>query len=168
MNAPIEKRKTTMTTEAPKSALHDRIQADIKTAFRAGDKATTDSLKSLMGDAIRDARKSEIRLPTDLEIIALLRKFVTNAQVRADSYEKSGRTAEADKEKAEITLLSTYLPAEVSPDDVRNFLEGLKAAGSIPEGPKGLGDAVKALKEKYGDSFDGKSMTPIAKAVIAG
>ncbi|MCV9964645.1 GatB/YqeY domain-containing protein [Pararhizobium sp. BT-229] len=157
-----------MTTEAAETSLHDRIKTDIDTAFRAGDKATTGSLKSLLGDAVRDARKKEVRLPTDIEIIALLRKFVANAQVRAASYEKNGRTAEAGKERAEITLLSTYLPPEISADDVRAFLEGLKASGTIPAGPKGLGDAVKALKEKYGNSFDGNTMTPIAKEVVSG
>lgn len=157
-----------MTKEAAKTNLHDRIKADIDTAFRAGDKQRTNSLKTLLGDAIKDARKKEVRLPTDLEIISLLRKFVTNAKLRAESYDSSGRTAEAAKERDEIALLTSYLPAEVSADDVRAFLEALKASGGIPDGPKGLGDAVKALKEKYGDGFDGALMTPIAKSVLAG
>lgn len=155
-------------TEAAKITLHDRIAADINTAFRAGDKQRTSSLKTLLSDAVTAARKKEIRLPTDLEIIALLRKYVANAKVRAEAFEAAGRDADGKRERDEITLLTSYLPAEISADDIRTFLEGLKTSGSIPEGPKGLGDAIKALKEKYGDGFDGATMTPIAKAVVTG
>jgi uncharacterized protein YqeY len=65
-------------------------------------------------------------------------------------------------------ILNEYLPPEVSTDDVRTFVEGLVASDGIPAGLKGLGDAVKALKAKYGDAFDGAVMTPIAKSVLAG
>jgi uncharacterized protein YqeY len=161
------KRKTTMTEVAEKT-LHDTIKDDIEAAFRAGDKQRTNSLKTLLGDAVTAARKEVIRPPTDLEIIGFLRKFIANAKVRAEAFGSQGREADVTREREEITLLTSYLPPEISADDVRAFLADLKASGSIPEGPKGLGDAIKALKGKYGDSFDGAAMTPIAKSVVAG
>lgn len=156
-----------MTTDTAKSEFHDRLKADIETAYRAGDKHRTTVLKTLLSDAIKNATKTEKRLPTDAEIVSLLRKFVANATENAEAFEKQGRLESAVAYRAEIVILNEYLPPEVSDDDVRRFLEGLVASGDIPAGPKGLGDAVKALKAKYGDAFDGKVMTPIAKSVLA-
>ncbi|MBY3155508.1 GatB/YqeY domain-containing protein [Rhizobium laguerreae] len=151
-----------------KTELHDRIKADIDTAFRAGEKHRTDVLKTLISDAVTLAKKDEDRLPTNIEIVALLRKFIANAATMAAAFDKDGRAEKASLARAEIVILTGYLPPEVSADDIRAFLEGLKASGDIAIGPKGLGDAVKALKAKYGDAFDGKTMTPIAKEVVAG
>ena len=122
----------------------------------------------MLGDAVRDARKKDVRLPTDIEMIGHLRKFVANAGVMAESFEKAGRVDEAVKSRAEAAILAGYLPAEVSAEDVRAFLLELKASGTIPSGNAGLGAAVKSLKDKYGDAFDGKTMTPVAKEVVAG
>ena len=148
--------------------LHDRIKEDINTSLRAGDQHRTDILRTLLGDAVKEARKKEIRLPTDQEMIGFLRKFVTNAGVMAQSFDKAGRGADAAKSRAEIEILTAYLPAGVSDDDVRAFLTELKASGAIPAGNAGLGAAVKALKDKYADAFDGRTMTQIAKEVVAG
>jgi uncharacterized protein YqeY len=157
-----------MTTNTEKTEFHDRLKADIGTAYRAGEKHRTTVLKTLLSNAITNATKTEKRLPTDAEIVALLRKFVTNATATADAFDKQGRPESAAPYRAEIVILNEYLPPEVSADDVRTFVEGLVASGGIPAGPKGMGDAVKALKAKYGDAFDGAVMTPIAKSVLAG
>ncbi|MCS4088974.1 GatB/YqeY domain-containing protein [Rhizobium sp. BK176] len=153
-----------MTTDT--KSLHDTLKTDIDTAYRAGDKHRTTVLKTLLSDAVKNATKTEKRLPTDAEIVSLLRKFVTNATETANAFDKQGRPENAAPYRAEVVILNEYLPAEVSGDDVRAFVEGLVASGDVPAGPKGLGDAVKALKAKYGDAFDGKVMTPIAKTAL--
>jgi uncharacterized protein YqeY len=155
-------------TNAVKTEFHDRIKADIDTAYRAGEKHRTTVLKTLLSNAITNATKTEKRLPTDAEIVSLLRKFVTNATETANAFDKQSRPESAAPYRAEVVILNEYLPPEVSTDEVRTFVEGLVASGGIPAGPKGLGDAVKSLKAKYGDAFDGAVMTPIAKSVLAG
>jgi uncharacterized protein YqeY len=155
-----------MTTDTAKTAFHDRLKADIDTAYRAGDKHRTTVLKTLLSDAVKNATKTEKRLPTDAEIVSLLRKFAANATETANAFDKQGRPENAAPYRAEVVILNEYLPPEVSEDDVRAFIEGLVASGDVPAGPKGLGDAVKALKSKYGDAFDGKVMTPIAKTAL--
>ncbi len=157
-----------MAHENAKETLHDRIKDDIAVAFRAGETLRTDALKTLISDAVTQARKKEVRLPTDLEIIALLRKYIVNGNEMAAAYDKGGRVAEAEKSRAEIAILTEYLPAEVSEADVRTFLSGLKASQAVPAGNAGLGFAVKALKEKFGEGFDGRTMTPIAKEIVGG
>lgn len=155
-----------MPTEPTNSSLYERLVAARKEAFVAREKRTDSLLGTLLGDATTAARRKVIRDPSDLELIALLRTYVANAKVMAEAFEKNGRSADAENARAEVAILSEYLPPEISTDDIRTFLEGLKAAGAVSAGPKGMGDAVKALKEKYGDGFDGKVMTPIAKEIL--
>jgi ribosomal protein L22 len=59
-----------MTTNAVKTEFHDRIKADIDTAYRAGEKHRTTVLKTLLSNAITNATKTEKRLPTDAEIVS--------------------------------------------------------------------------------------------------
>lgn len=147
--------------------LYAIIMEDIDTSFRAGLKHRTSVLKTLVGDAVKEARRKEVRLPTDAEMIGLMRKFVANAEINAVSFDKMERGEKAAESRAEIAILKEYLPAEISADDVRAYLLELKANGTIPAGKAGMGTAVKALREKYGDAFDGKTMTPIAQEVVS-
>nr|WP_250807179.1 GatB/YqeY domain-containing protein [Neorhizobium tomejilense] len=150
------------------NALHDRIKADLNTAFRASERAKTDLLRSLLGDATTEVRKKEDRLPNDLEMIAQLRKFVANAKANAASYEKLGRPEAAEAALNEIAILAPYLPAEVSEADVRAVLADLIASGKVAAGNAGIGLAMKALKEKFGNAFDGKALKPLVEQVLTG
>jgi hypothetical protein len=145
--------------------LYERIKADIMEAARAKDSARANLLRTLVGDAVTLARAKEIRDPADDEMIRLVRKFVANAELTAETCERAGR--DASGAKAEIAILSGYLPATVSEDDMRAVLETLKTEGALPAGPAGTGAAMKALKERFGDRFDGKRANPVVKAFLA-
>jgi len=156
-----------MTDEENEKSLHDRVKDDIAEAFRAGDRHRTDVLRTLLGDAVKDARRKEVRLPTDAEMIGHLRKFVANAELMASSLERAGRPEDAARSRSEAAFLSEYLPPSVSDDDVRTFLSGLKASGALPAGNAAMGAAMKALRDRYGDSFDGRTMTPLVKEALS-
>lgn len=155
-----------MTQEEPVKLLHDKIKEDIDTAFRAGEKAKTNSLKSLLSEAVTEARKKEVRLPFNSEIILLIKKFIATATERAASYQDAGRSDDVAREQAEIALLTTYLPETIPDETVRAFIARLKSEGKLSPFPKGIGEANKAMEREFGDSFDRKVMTPIATEVL--
>lgn len=160
-----------ITDDAEKAkTLHDIISADAKDTVGATDdaeKAKNKLLNLLLSDARAIATRKEKRDPTDAEMISQLRKFSDNARINADAYTKLGREPSVIAAAlAEIDILKPYLPPEVTDTDVTAFLDGLKASGTLAAGPAGLGGAIKALKEKYGDAFDGKRMTPLAKSAL--
>lgn len=164
------KKEDIMTQDNPKTAFYDRIKADIDVAFRARDTVRADLLKTLISDATTAARKKENRLPFDSEIVILARKYIENARIMIDAYKKADiekSREKIEKSSTEIEILQEYLPAEVSTEDVRAFVSELKSAGTLPAGPAALGSVMKALKDKYGNAFDGKVMTPIAKEILS-
>jgi hypothetical protein len=149
-------------------SLYDRVEQDMKAAFRAGDKKKNLLLGSLLADAKNEASKKEARLPTDQEMTAQLRKFVANARTNADAFERLDRHEDANACLAEIAILSPYLPPEISEADIRKVLDGLMSSGNLPVGKAGIGIAMKSLKDTYGTSFDGKVMKPFVEKVLAG
>jgi uncharacterized protein len=148
-------------------SLYEKIKNDIDNAFRAGDRDLSNFLKTVISEATAIARKSEVRLPTDAEIITLLRKFKSDAELMATELKKRDRPEEEAKSRAEIEIIRGYLPPEISEEDVRLFVEELRASDNFPAGNAAMGATVKALKEKYGNAFDGKVMTPIVKSVLS-
>ena len=146
--------------------LHERIKNDIHAAFRARESRKTSLLKTLFSDATTAARAKENRMPTDDEMVKIIRKYVGNAEIMVEACKKNGRDPADSLE--EIAILSTYLPAEVTDAETRSFLDVLKASGHLPAGPAATGAAMKALKEHFAERFDGKLMTPVVKSVLAG
>ena len=58
----------------------------------------------------------------DIEATAVIRKQVKQRQDSIESFEKGGRSELADKERAEITLLQTYLPQSLPPDELARLI----------------------------------------------
>lgn len=144
--------------------LYEVIKKDCDESFKARSAAKTNLLKTLLADAVNAARAKENRLPTDDEIIKLLRKYIANAELMVTTLKEKDRDAGAFV--YEIEVLSAYLPAEVDLSEVTALVQELKKAEGFPTGPAGLGVAMKALKDRYAERFDGKTMTPVVKSAL--
>ena len=101
------------------AALSERLQGDLNAARKAGDKART----LLLGTILADVRNREIELRRDLtddDVIEVLRRGIKKRRESIEMYGKGGRTDLADKERVEVEALTTYLPAAVSEENVRD------------------------------------------------
>src|SRR5579884_4001646 len=99
--------------------LLDRLQTDLTAARKAQNKGQV----LLLGTIIADARNREIELKralSDDDVIDVLRKGIKKRRESIEMYDKGGRKDLADAERTEVELLSKYLPAAVSDDDIRS------------------------------------------------
>ena len=111
------------------SALLARLQADLTTARKAQDKAKTLLLGTILAD-IKN-RKIELRRdPTDDDVIDVLRKGIKRRRESIEAYDKGNRKDLSDKERAEVTALEQYLPAQVSTDEIRAAVRAAIAGGA--------------------------------------
>lgn len=102
----------------------DQISEDIKTAMRAKDSVALNSLRALKS-AITNAAIEKGGLGTVLdepEIIAVVRKQIKQRQDSIEQFEKANRPELAETEKAEIAILSKYLPAALSEAQISEFV----------------------------------------------
>src|SRR5512147_1888735 len=100
------------------SQLLARLQADLNSARKAQDKGRV----TLLGTIISDVKNREIELKrevTDEDVTDILRRGIKRRRESIEMYDKGGRADLATIEKSEVEMLTAYLPAGVSTDEIR-------------------------------------------------
>lgn len=144
--------------------LETRIDQDLKAALLGGDKVTTETLRGLKAALLSvkvEQGKRESGL-TDDEVIAILSKEAKKRQESADLFGQGGNQEKAAAERAEKGLIETYLPAQLSEDEIVKLVdEAIAATGA--SGPQAMGQVIGWVKAKAGAAADGAVIARIAK-----
>ncbi|MGY6529388.1 MAG: GatB/YqeY domain-containing protein [Cyanobacterium sp.] len=151
-------------------SLKDKIGEDIKTAMRAKDKIRLETVRSikkvLLEKEVELRGKGKDSLSPDDEVQIL----VQQAKQRRDSIEQyigANRPDLAEKEQAELAIIETYLPEQISDEELGEIVDQIIAtvgASSAKDMGKVMGVAMKDLKGKA----DGKKIQELVKAKLAG
>jgi hypothetical protein len=143
------------------SELLARLQADLTTARKAQDKLAV----LLLGTIVSDAKNRRIELRqdlTDADVVDVLRKGIKRRRESVEMYEKAGRTELAEREAAEAAALEKYLPAQVSPDELR---QAVRAA--ITGGATTIGAVMGKVLPQYKGRAEGSAINAIAREELA-
>lgn len=116
------------------SQLEERLREDAKIAQRERDQVRLDTLRLALNAfhqeevARTDAKHPRHRQPlTEQDRYSILEKQVKQRDEAAAIFRKAGRAELAEKEERESVLLKSYLPAQMSDDELRAFVAGLVA-----------------------------------------
>ena len=147
------------------SDTRDRLNADIKTAMKAGDKTRLGTLRFISAAL----KQQEIDTRTDLDEAAVIGIITKMASQRRDSisqFEQAGRTDLVDKERAEVEVLSAYLPRQATEAEVAAELEAaIVATGAT--GPQDMGKVMGVLKVALAGRTDLSKVSGIVKARLS-
>lgn len=147
-------------------ALKDKITEDMKAAMRAKDRARLSTVRLLLA-AMKQKEVDERVVLTDADILAIIDKMVKQRRESIAQFEKAGRNDLADGEKAEIAVLSAYLPQQLSEAEV-----GQAIAAAIAEtgaaGAKDMGKVMALLKPRLAGRTDMGKVSGLVKAKLAG
>ena len=149
--------------------MRDKINDDLKTAMKAGDKDRVGTLR-LVNAAIKsadiDARpKDKI---SDADILGVLAKMIKQRRDSIEQFAKAGRTDLVDKETAEIAILEHYLPPAITPVDI-DAAVAAAIAETGASSPKDMGKVMKAVMPKLaGMHADGKAVNETVRRKLAG
>ena len=141
-----------------------RIDQDLKKALLAGDKVlatTLRGLKSVILYAEVAAGKRDPGLGDD-EIVTLLAKEAKKRQESAELYVRGGSQERADKELAEKAIIESYLPEQLSDEELGTLVDEAVAATGATEA-KDMGKVIGAVKAKAGNSADGAKIAQLVK-----
>lgn len=100
---------------------------------------------------------------TDEEVIRTVKKFLDNAKESFDIAMKSSREEAASKAQAEISILETYMPQQMSADEIEKAIRECRETNPVAN----MGQIMAYLKTKYAGQYDGKLASDIAKKVLA-
>jgi uncharacterized protein YqeY len=137
-----------------------RIDQDIKAAMMARETAKLGVLRmlktSLMNAAIEKGGAGSTL--DDSDALAIVRKEVKKRQDSVEAFEKGGRPEMAAAEKAEIEILNTYLPQQLSPAEVEALVKSAIAeAGATSK--KDMGAVMKLVNAKSAGRVDGRTLS---------
>lgn len=143
------------------SALLARLQADLTTARKAQDKPRTLLLGTILAD-IKN-RKIELRRDvTDDDVVEVLRKGIKRRRESIEAYDKGGRSDLSDKERAEVTALEVYLPAQVADDEIRAAVRAAIAGGAA-----NIGAVMGKVMPQFKGRAEGGTINAIAREELA-
>lgn len=106
---------------------------------------------------------------SDVEITAVLRSEAKRRVEAAELYEQAGRVEQAAAEQSQLAVIESYLPAAMDDEALQNIVnEEISAAKNVGvEGPKAMGQVIKAVKDRAGDGADGGRIATLVKAALA-
>ena len=136
----------------------ERIQSDLTAAMKEKDELRLSVLR-MMKSALKNKEIEKVRALDDLESLQVLQTLVKQRRESVDQFTRGGRMDLAEKEKKEIAIIETYLPAAASEDEMRHAVE-TAIAESGADSLKQMGAVVKAARAKLeGKVVDGKALS---------
>ena len=146
-------------------SLQERILQDIKAAMLARDAdklGTLRLLKSALGYA--QIEKKTDSLP-DADVMAIIQREVKKRRDSAEQFTTGGRPELADKELKEIVVLETFLPKQLSPEELEQIVQAaIQEAGATSK--KDMGAVMKAVQAKVAGRADGKTISGLVGRLL--
>ena len=149
--------------------LVERLNQDLTAAMKARDAARTSTLRMAKA-AIMNKEIDKKGALDDGEATKLLQGLVKQREDAADQYQKANRPELAEKEQAELVILKSYLPAEVTDAEVAAAVDKAVSetgASSLKDMGKAMKAALAALAAS-GKAVDGKRVNEAVKKKLGG
>jgi len=150
--------------------MRTELNEALKRALKAREQRRTSTLRLILA-AIKDrdiAARAEDRTSgvTDDEILQLLAKMVRQRQESIEAFEKGGRPDLVAQEREEIAIIESFMPKQLSPDEVRGACkEVVEALGAT--GLRDMGKCMGALKERFPGRMDFGKASAIVKEILS-
>ena len=141
--------------------IKEQIMADMKAAMKARDAARLGAIRLLMA-AIKQKEVDEQIVADDTAVNAIIAKLVKQRRDSIDQYMAAQRPDLAEKEQAEIDVLSCYLPKPLTEAEIEQMIEEAIAASGL-SGMAAMGKVMGMLKPKLTGRADMGKVSALIK-----
>jgi uncharacterized protein len=142
--------------------LKAQISEDMKNAMRAKDSERLGTIRLLQA-AIKQREVDERIELTDADVISVIEKMLKQRRDSITAYESANRIDLADIEKAEVVVLQTYLPKQMTEEEIAALLEQV-VADTDAAGMKDMGKVMAAIKPLVAGKADMGKISGLIKA----
>src|SRR5688572_11502443 len=149
-------------------SLEQKIMGDLKTAMLAKDEKALRSLRAIKA-AILLAKTSEGaggELKEEEEV-KLLQKLVKQRKDSLEIYQQQNRADLAQKEKEEIEIIEKFLPAQLSPEELKAIVSQI-ITDTGASSPADMGKVMGAATKQLAGKADGKTISALVKELLSG
>ena len=146
-------------------SLKDQINDDMKAAMRARETERLGTIRLLLA-AVKQREVDERVVLDDAAITAVIDKMIKQRKDSISQFAAAGRTDLADKEKAELAILSAYMPAQMSEAEIVAEVQAAVAQTGAAS-PQDMGKVMGVLKPKLAGRADMTAVSAQVKAALA-
>jgi uncharacterized protein len=145
--------------------LKAQITEDMKTAMRAKDAGRLGTIRLIIAEIKRKEVDERIEV-SDEQTLVIIEKMIKQRKDSISQFEAGGRADLADIEKAELTVLSAYMPAGLSEDEIKAAVkEAVAASGAA--GPQDMGKVMGLIKPKMPKGTDMAMVSTLIKQALS-
>ena len=147
--------------------MFDRISNDIKDAMKAKDKVRLETLRNIKKVFLeaKTAPGANDTL-TDDAAMKIMQKLVKQGKDSATLYNEQGRADLAEAELAQVAVIETYLPKQMSAEELEAALKAINAEVGA-EGPKDMGKVMGTATKKLAGLAEGRAISAMVKQLLA-
>ncbi|SDI45896.1 GatB/YqeY domain-containing protein [Paraburkholderia phenazinium] len=146
-------------------SLKDRINDDMKAAMRARETERLGTIRLLLA-AIKQREVDERVVLDDDAITAVIDKMIKQRKDSISQFEAAARADLVEKESAELTILSAYMPEQLSDAEIAAEVQAAVAQTGAA-GPQDMGKVMGVLKPKLAGRADMTAVSGLVKAALA-
>ncbi|GAA4400699.1 GatB/YqeY domain-containing protein [Quisquiliibacterium transsilvanicum] len=147
-------------------SLKERITEDMKAAMRAREAGRLSAIRLLLA-AIKQKEVDERIEADDAQVIAVVDRLLKQRKDSIEQFEAAGRQDLADRERAELEVLTVYMPQQASDAEVAAEIDAALAATGA-SGPRDMGRVMAVLKGRLTGRADLTAVSASVKARLAG
>jgi uncharacterized protein YqeY len=148
------------------TTLKDRLRADLTTAIKGRDELRAATLRmALTAITNEEVAGSVARSLSEPETVTVLTREVKKRREAAEAFAGAGRAEQAARERAEGEVLSEYLPAQLTDDELTALVaDAIAETGAA--GMKSMGVVMKALTPKIAGRAEGGRVAAAVKSAL--
>lgn len=146
--------------------LRDRINEDLKTAMKAGDKIRTETIRSLRAGIIDFEKSGAAREMAPEDEMKILTGAAKKRREAIELYEQNNRPELAEKEKAELAVILEYLPKQMTREEIAERISQIIAETGAA-GPQDANKVMPVIMKEVKGKADGRLVQEIVKERLA-
>jgi uncharacterized protein YqeY len=146
--------------------LKTKITDDMKAAMKARDAERLSAIRLILA-AIKQIEVDERKGLTDPEVVSVIERMIKQRRDSIAQFQSAGRKDLVDKETFELDLLSSYLPKQLSDQDIASEIAAVLAQTGA-QGASDMGKVMGLLKGKLAGRADMGKVSALVKAKLAG
>jgi len=144
----------------------ERLSEDLKKALKAGNKDTISVIRMVKA-AIKNREIEKRGALTDDEVNTILVSLTKQRKESIEQFTKGDRQDLVDKENKELLIIQSYLPPQLTEDELKKIIEGaIKEAGAGSE--KDMGKVMKIIMPQVKGRADGKLVNELVRKALEG
>jgi hypothetical protein len=146
--------------------LLERIEADLKESLKSANKTKVSVLRMIKA-SIKNKEIDKGASLTDEEIIAVLASLSKQRRESIEEFRRAGRNDLVDREEEELSILQSYMPAQLSEDELVNLIRAaIEEAGATS--PRDMGKVMKIIMPRVKGRADGKVVNQKVREMLEG